>query len=111
MDEFMLQLRTGDAKKKLTLGSDILSYLEEPENSIECEDLGGFIDAVTSWMTSSNFKVSQNGLDIMAHLVDRLGSGFKLYVNSIIGPATDRLGDSRGKRPGKGQSPLYEAHG
>ncbi|CAB4065470.1 CLASP1_2 [Lepeophtheirus salmonis] len=86
---------SGDAKKKLDLGSDIINYLEDPENSIECEDIGGFIDSVTSWMTSSNFKVSQNGLDIITHLVERLGQGFRLYINTLIGPATDRLGDSR----------------
>ncbi|XP_071744944.1 CLIP-associating protein 1-B isoform X15 [Lepeophtheirus salmonis] len=95
MDEFCLKLRSGDAKKKLDLGSDIINYLEDPENSIECEDIGGFIDSVTSWMTSSNFKVSQNGLDIITHLVERLGQGFRLYINTLIGPATDRLGDSR----------------
>lgn len=39
--------------------------------------------------------MSQNGLDVVGLLIERLGHGFKPYVNTILGPAVDRLGDTR----------------
>ena len=41
------------------------------------------------------FQVSQNGLDICGLLIDRLGVSFKPYLNTVLGPVIDRLGDSR----------------
>merc|ERR1719412_2419544 len=46
-------------------------------------------------MQSSNFKVSQNGLDVVSLLIERLGTGFRHYLNTTLGPAVDRLGDTR----------------
>ena len=48
---------TNDTKKKLNIGQDIIDYLGNPENSVECDDLGGFIDSLVPFMQSSNFKV------------------------------------------------------
>jgi hypothetical protein len=28
-------------------------------------------------------------------LIERLGHGFKMYVNTVVGAAVDRLGDTR----------------
>ena len=57
MDNFAVHLSTTDTKKKLSTGQDIIDYLGQPENPTDCEDLGGFIDALVPWMQSSNFKV------------------------------------------------------
>lgn len=57
MDNFAVHLSTTDTKKKLSIGQDIIDYLGQPENPTDCEDLGGFIDALVPWMQSSNFKV------------------------------------------------------
>merc|ERR1712223_275627 len=46
-------------------------------------------------MQSSNFKVSQNGLDVVGLLIESLGRGFRPYINTVLGPAVDRLGDTR----------------
>merc|ERR1712223_2217486 len=46
-------------------------------------------------MQSSNFKVSQNGLDVVGLLIKSLGRGFRPYINTVLGPAVDRLGDTR----------------
>lgn len=95
LDDLIRQLATNDTKKKLTVGQNIIDFLGDPENSTECEDLSGFIDSLVPWMQSSNFKVSQNGLDIIGLLIERLGSNFKQYVNTVLGAAVDRLGDTR----------------
>ena len=56
-DELVRQLATNDTKKKLTVGQTMLDFLGDPENPLESEDLGGFIDSLVPWMQSSNFKV------------------------------------------------------
>ena len=59
LDDFYERMqRTNDTKSKLTLSSDIASYLSVPSNSVECEDLGLFVDEVATWLHISNFKVS-----------------------------------------------------
>ena len=58
LNDMVFQLSsTNDTKKKLTIGQDIIDYLGQPENSVECDDLGGFIDTLVPFMQSSNFKV------------------------------------------------------
>ena len=39
--------------------------------------------------------MSQNGLDIVGFLIDRLSSDFKPYLNTILVSVLDRLGDTR----------------
>jgi len=95
LDQFFSDLSTTDTKKKLTTGENIINFLGNPDNSIQCEDTGAFIDALVPWMQSSNFKVSQNGLDIVGHMIDRLGSDFRPYLNTVLASIVDRLGDSR----------------
>ena len=55
---FLQGLNTTDTKKKLVIGSEIIKYLEDPTSSIECDDIGQFIDGVVVWLPNSNFKVS-----------------------------------------------------
>jgi len=95
LDQFLADLGTTDAKKKLTTGQNIINYLGDPAASIECEDTGSFVDQLVPWMQSSNFKVSQNGLDIIGFLIDRLASDFKPYLNTVLTSIVDRLGDTR----------------
>ena len=57
LDQFYQDLSTTDTKKKITVGQNIINYLEDENNSIDCEDIGGFIDGLVPWMQSSNFKV------------------------------------------------------
>ena len=58
LNDMVLQLSsTNDTKKKLSIGQEIIDYLGHPESSVECEDLGGFIDMLVPFMQSSNFKV------------------------------------------------------
>ena len=57
LDEFCRSLSTSDTKKKLTVGTEIIAYLSDEDNGIQCEDLGAFVDGLVPWMQSSNFKV------------------------------------------------------
>jgi hypothetical protein len=62
MDDFAVHLSTTDTKKKLSVGQNIIDFLGQPDNPIDCDDLGSFIDALVPWMQSSNFKVKQDSI-------------------------------------------------
>jgi len=85
----------GDTKKKLTNGDNLIKYLENQDNPIDCEDIGAFIDGLIPWMQSSNFKVSQNGLEVTCFMIDRLGSDFRPYLTTVLPTVVDRLGDNK----------------
>nr|XP_012220603.1 PREDICTED: CLIP-associating protein 1-A isoform X2 [Linepithema humile] len=95
MDGFMPLLSTTDIKKKLNVGTALLNYLGDSDKSIECQDIGMFIDNIIPWLGNGNPKVVQNGLEILTYLADRMGHDFKPYISTIIQPTIDRLGDSK----------------
>ena len=66
LNDMVLQLSTNDTKKKLSIGQDIIDYLGHPDNSVEIDDLGSFIDTLVPFMQSSNFKVDNSLVYIMA---------------------------------------------
>ncbi|XP_011264214.1 CLIP-associating protein 1 isoform X5 [Camponotus floridanus] len=108
MDGFMPLLSTTDIKKKLNVGSALLNYLGDSTNSIECQDIGMFIDNVIPWLGNGNPKVVQNGLEILTYLADRMGHDFKPYISTIIQPTIDRLGDSKDATREKAQLVLLK---
>jgi len=57
MDGFMPLLSTTDIKKKLNVGNALLNYLGDSSKSIECQDIGMFIDNVIPWLGNGNPKV------------------------------------------------------
>lgn len=95
MDGFLPLLCTTDTKAKLTIAMNLINYLSDPDNTIECSDIGQFIDSLVPWMQSSNNKVSQNGIDAMTYLVDRMAVDFRPYISTVLPPIIDRLGDSK----------------
>lgn len=58
MDGFMPLLSTTDIKKKLNVGSLLLNYLGDATKSIECQDIGQFIDNIIPWLSNGNPKVT-----------------------------------------------------
>jgi len=58
MDGFMPLLSTTDIKKKLNVGTALLNYLGDSSKSIECQDIGMFIDNIIPWLGNGNPKVS-----------------------------------------------------
>ncbi|CAL7941328.1 unnamed protein product [Xylocopa violacea] len=108
MDGFMPLLSTTDIKKKLNVGSLLLNYLGDTTKSIECQDIGQFIDNIIPWLSNGNPKVVQNGLEVLTFLADRMGHDFKPYISTIIQPTIDRLGDSKDATREKAQLVLLK---
>ncbi|KAK0175156.1 hypothetical protein PV327_008931 [Microctonus hyperodae] len=56
MDGFMPLLSSTDIKTKMTIGNNLLIYLGDSSNTIECQDIGLFIDNVIPWLGNGNAK-------------------------------------------------------
>lgn len=95
LDGYLPLLSTADIKMKLNVGGKLFTYLEEPNNSIECSDIGEFLGNMVQWLSNSNPKVTEYGIDIITHLISRMKTDFKPYISDVIPPVVDRLGDSK----------------
>ncbi|XP_043472094.1 CLIP-associating protein 1-A isoform X3 [Leptopilina heterotoma] len=103
MDGFLPLLSETDIKKKLHVGTLLFNYLGNPLKSIECQDIGLFIDNIVPWLNNGSPKVVQNGLEILTFLADRMGTDFKPYISSVIPATIDKLGDSKDQTREKAQ--------
>ncbi|XP_051174524.1 CLIP-associating protein 1-A isoform X3 [Leptopilina boulardi] len=103
MDGFLPLLSETDIKKKLHVGTLLFNYLGNPLKSIECQDIGLFIDNIVPWLNNGSPKVVQNGLEILTFLADRMGTDFKPYNSSVIPATIDKLGDSKDQTREKAQ--------
>ncbi|KAE9538568.1 hypothetical protein AGLY_005667 [Aphis glycines] len=95
LDGFIPLLLTSDIRMKVTVGCKLFTYLEEPGNSIECSDIGMFIDGIVQWLLNSNPKVTQYGIEIITQLINRMRIEFRPYISNILPIAIDRIGDSK----------------
>ncbi|XP_074035924.1 CLIP-associating protein isoform X2 [Leptinotarsa decemlineata] len=95
LDGFLVHLSKPDTKFRQQLGVDLLAFLAEPSNSIVCQDIGLFVDGLLPWMQSSNYKVSSNGIEVLTYLIDRLGTDFRPYLQTVLPNVLDRLGDAK----------------
>jgi len=95
LDGFIPLLSTSDIRMKVNIGCKLFTYLEEPSNSIECSDIGMFIDGIIQWLLNSNPKVTQYGIEIITQLINRMRIDFRPYISTILPLAVDRFGDSK----------------
>lgn len=94
LDYFLLNLSTSDVKIKVIFGSRLIAYLEDSSNSIECSDIGMFIDDIIQWLSSNVPKVSQHGIEILTLLVTRMRRGFRPFISNLLPLVVNRLGDN-----------------
>ncbi|GFY19786.1 TOG domain-containing protein [Trichonephila clavipes] len=83
LQQFIPLLTTQDIKKRIQLGNDILSCLRTPSGLLDFEEIGFFIDSIASWLSNSNFKVAQNGIEIMIIVAEEMKEEFKPYISTI----------------------------
>ncbi|XP_050524463.1 CLIP-associating protein 1 [Daktulosphaira vitifoliae] len=95
LDGFLPLLSTTDIRMKVTVGGKLFTYLEEPSNSVECSDIGLFIDGIVQWLSNSNPKVTQYGIEIITQLITRMRTDFRPYISTVLPLAVDRLGDGK----------------
>uniref|UniRef100_W4VRQ5 Putative microtubule associated-protein orbit n=1 Tax=Corethrella appendiculata TaxID=1370023 RepID=W4VRQ5_9DIPT len=108
LDGFITQMMKSDMRIKAQLAEDLVLYLSDSENSIECSDLGLLIDGLIPWMTGSHFKIAQRALEAFTEIIGRLGHDFVAYTSTILPHVVDRLGDSRDTVREKAQLLLHK---
>ena len=57
LDSFLPGVATQDTRKRIQVHGELVSYLRDPANSINCDEMDRFVDGLTSWISSSNYKV------------------------------------------------------
>ncbi|XP_015380144.1 PREDICTED: CLIP-associating protein 1-like [Diuraphis noxia] len=95
LDGFIPLLSSTDIRMKVNVGCKLFTYLEESSNSIECSDIGMFIDGIVQWLLNSNPKVALYGIEIITQLINRMRIDFRPYISTILPLAVDRIGDSK----------------
>jgi len=95
LEKFVSVIEQQDTHKRLKIAEEIISYVNDPDNSLEFPGVDRMIDGLLAWAGNSNFKVSQYGLEILATLAERLTGNFRNSLNSVIPVIVDRLGDSK----------------
>ncbi|CAF3437384.1 unnamed protein product [Rotaria socialis] len=96
LDQFYSSLQSKEPNVRLDCFSKLEDYLSDENNSIECEDLTGFINGLLKWVESSNYRISHNGLRIVEQLLERLDSyEFESYLENVSLVTLDRLGDGK----------------
>uniref|UniRef100_A0A182FFW2 TOG domain-containing protein n=1 Tax=Anopheles albimanus TaxID=7167 RepID=A0A182FFW2_ANOAL len=108
IDGYVTQMAKADMRVKAQLAEDLVLYLSDSENSIECTDLGLLIDGLIPWMTGSHYKIAQRALEAFTELIVRLGHDFNAYTSTILPHVIDRLGDSRDTVREKAQLLLHK---
>lgn len=65
IDSFIVQMAKADMRLRAQLAEDLVTYLSDSENSIQCTDLGMLIDGLMPWLTGSHFKVILNTIFLL----------------------------------------------
>ena len=95
LDPFLPLLAATDVRRKIALGDDVVARLSAPASqgqALKCEDIGLFVDGLVPWISNSNFKVCQNGLEVLGLLAERMKEDFRHYIQTVLPPTVDRLG-------------------
>ncbi|XP_028039809.1 CLIP-associating protein isoform X2 [Bombyx mandarina] len=83
-----------DLRLRQQLGEQLVALVRrEPEIT---NDLAAqLIDALIAWLNGGNFKVAQNGLEVLTVLTERLGQDFSHFVPTVLPHIIDRLADTK----------------
>lgn len=68
LDGYIEQMGKSDMRIRAQLAEDLVAYLSDPDNTLECADLGLLVDALVPWMNGSHFKVRGRHFSHHEHL-------------------------------------------
>ncbi|CAG5005397.1 unnamed protein product [Parnassius apollo] len=83
-----------DLRLRQLLGEQLVALVRrEPEIT---HDLAAqLVDALITWLNGGNFKIAQNGLEVLAALAERMGPEFSNFVPTALPHIIDRLADTK----------------
>ncbi|XP_063699952.1 CLIP-associating protein isoform X4 [Culicoides brevitarsis] len=108
LDGFIELMGKTDMRVRAQLADDLVAYLQDGDNSIECLDLGSLIDGLVLWMNGSHFKIAQRALESYIEIIGRLEHDFIAYVSTVLPHVIDRLGDNKDTVREKAQALLQK---
>jgi hypothetical protein len=79
LDEFLPSVCSKDTNARLDIYSRLEEYLKNEHTNLHCMDMNQFCNAILAWISSSNFKISINGLTIIQLLIQRLTEPLRNY--------------------------------
>ncbi|XP_060808798.1 CLIP-associating protein isoform X2 [Amyelois transitella] len=83
-----------DLRLRQQLGEQLTALVRrEPELTPDLVDQ--LVDALVAWLNGGNFKVAQNGLEVLAAVAERLGHEFSNNVPTVLPHIIDRLADTK----------------
>jgi len=89
-------VREQDIRKRMEGGESMVKYLSKDADDLNWTNIDKIVDALsTQWVSSSNFKITLLGLDILNLLLGCIQKEFHLYYHLIQKSLVDRLGDSK----------------
>ncbi|XP_041986016.1 CLIP-associating protein [Aricia agestis] len=82
-----------DLRLRQQLGERLVTLVRREEIT---HDLAGpLLDAMVTWLNGGNFKVAQNGLEVLSAVAERMGHEFSHYVPTVLPHIIDRLADTK----------------
>ncbi|RVE57780.1 hypothetical protein OJAV_G00202760 [Oryzias javanicus] len=113
IESCLAQVLQKDVGRRLQVGQDVIDFLLDENKSLDLEEDQAVLDKlvdgiVSSWVSSSNFKVALLGLDMLCVLVSRLQEKFKGHVGTVLPSLIDRLGDAKEQVRDQDQSLLLK---
>ncbi|XP_038217612.1 CLIP-associating protein [Zerene cesonia] len=82
-----------DLRMRQQLGERLVALVRREE--ITHEIAAPLLDSMVAWLNGGNFKVAQNGLEVLGALVERMGPEFSHYVPTVLPHIIDRLADTK----------------
>jgi hypothetical protein len=79
LDDFLPMVCSKDTNQRLEVFGKLEDYLKNENIHVKYTDLNKFCESILSWIDSSNFKVSINGLAIIQLLIQRLTDELRNY--------------------------------
>ncbi|XP_019850114.1 PREDICTED: CLIP-associating protein 1-like [Amphimedon queenslandica] len=85
-----------DTHTRLQAGEQLLEYLRNEENQLaEFEDLEELIKGLANWMSSSNFRMSLQAMDLLIMIIIQFKEKFKHYISILLPVIREKLGDAK----------------
>lgn len=83
-----------DLRLRQLLG-ERLPDLVKREAKLVPDVVAPLVDGMVAWLAAGNFKVAQNGLEVLTVLAETTGFEFSTYVPTVLPHVIDRLGDTK----------------
>ena len=80
LDDIAVDVMKSDTVSRLNAAQELQEYLQDLANPVYCENFDRLVDALASWVNSSNFKVSSK----LVHMHMNHDLRFSFLINPYL---------------------------